>query len=510
MNMKRKPLKHSLSLIGLLMLLSGLAPQTEAAERPGILPKIREAIAARVKGAKQPNIVHIVADDLGWKDVGFNGCADIKTPNIDALAEGGAKLDQFYVQPMCTPTRAALMTGRYPYRYGLQTGVIPSVSDYGLDTTEWLMPQCLKEAGYKTAIIGKWHLGHADKKYWPKQRGFDYQYGAMIGELDYFTHEEHHVLDWFRDNEPVREEGYTTNLIGDDAVKYISGQDASKPFYLYLTFNAPHTPYQAPQEYVDRYKNIEEPTRRIYAGLVTCLDYNIGRVVAALDKANLRSNTLILFHSDNGGTFNTMFAGVMADMSKIKVPCDNSPFRDGKASVFEGGTRVCACANWPGQIEPQVVKGLIHAVDLYPTLANLAGASTEKCKPLDGMNVWETIAEGKPSPRNEIIYNIEPFRAAMRLGDWKLIWRSMLPSTADLYNLAADPTEKHNLAQSDPERVESMKKRLNELAKASAKPLFLVDQFKVIMKNMNGEPLMPGDDGFGGEDNTPPKIGAGH
>src|SRR5215468_9614301 len=135
---------------------------------------------------KKPNIVYIVADDLGWKDVGFNGATDLKTPNIDALAAGGVRLLQFYVEPMCTPTRAAVMTGRYPFRYGLQTAVIPAVSAYGLDTSEWLMPQTLKEAGYETAIIGKWHLGHADKKYWPKQRGFDYQYGAMIGELDYF------------------------------------------------------------------------------------------------------------------------------------------------------------------------------------------------------------------------------------------------------------------------------------------------------------------------------------
>ena len=227
---------------------------------------------------RRPNIVHIVADDLGWKDVGFNGATDIKTPNLDKLAAEGARFTQFYVQPMCTPTRAALMTGRYPFRYGLQTAVIPSVSAYGLDTTEWLLPQSLKEAGYNTAIIGKWHLGHADKKYWPKQRGFDYQYGAMIGELDYFTHEEHGVLDWYRNNKPVHEKGYTTQLLGNDAVKYVNEQDPNKPFYLYLTFNAPHTPYQAPKEYIDRYSNIEDPTRRIYAGMVTCLDDEIGRV----------------------------------------------------------------------------------------------------------------------------------------------------------------------------------------------------------------------------------------
>lgn len=450
--------------------------------------------------AAQPNIVHIVADDLGWKDVGFNGCADIKTPNIDALAAGGAKLSSFYVQPMCTPTRAALMTGRYPFRYGLQTAVIPSVSAYGLDTDEFLMPQCLKDAGYKTAIIGKWHLGHADKKWWPKQRGFDYQYGAIIGEVDYFTHSEHGVLDWFRDNEPVKEEGYTTTLIGQDAVKYISAQRADQPFYLYLTFNAPHTPYQAPQEYIDRYPDIADPTRRTYAGMVACLDDEIGKVVAALEKKKLRDDTLILFHSDNGGTKNAMFAGVMADMSKVKIPCDNGPYRDGKGSLFDGATRVCALANWPGKIKSGTVDGLIHAVDIYPTLAALAGAGTQKCKPLDGVNVWDTLSTGAASPRSEIVYNIEPFRGAVRQGDWKLIWRTLLPSSVDLYNLAEDPSETTNLAERHPDKVVAMKQRLDTLAKDAAKPLFLTDQFKVVMKNMAGEPVMPTAEGFGDPD----------
>ena len=441
--------------------------------------------------SSRPNIVHIVADDLGWKDVGFNGCADIRTPNLDKLAEGGAKFSQFYVQPMCTPTRAALMTGRYPYRYGLQTAVIPSVSGYGLATDEYLLPQSLHEAGYRTAIIGKWHLGHADKKWWPRQRGFDYQYGAMIGELDYFTHEEHGVLDWYRDNEPVREEGYTTTLLGNDAVKFIEQQDAKQPFYLYLAFNAPHTPYQAPQEYIDRYKDIQEPTRRIYAGMVSCLDDEVGRVVDALEKKGIRDNTLILFHSDNGGTHNPMFAGVMADMSKVKIPCDNGPYRDGKGSLFEGGTRVCALANWPGKLRPATVDGLIHAVDVFPTLAKLAGASTGKCKPLDGLDVWETISAGKPSPRAEIVYNVEPFRGAIRQGDWKIIWRTMLPASVDLYNLAEDPEEKNNLAAGRPADVLQLQNRLQELSTGAAKPLFLLDQFKLVQKNRAGEPLLP-------------------
>lgn len=510
MHMNTKLLKYCLTLMALAMVVTSFGSRAPAAEKPKILAKLRNALAPKSKPPQKPNIIHIVADDLGWKDVGFNGCTDFKTPNLDALAAGGAHLRNFYVQPMCTPTRAALMTGRYPFRYGLQTAVIPSVSAYGLDTTEHLMPQCLKEAGYKTAIIGKWHLGHADKKYWPKQRGFDYQYGAMIGELDYFTHSEHGVLDWFRDNEPVKEEGYTTNLIGADAVKYIQAQDGSSPFYMYLTFNAPHTPYQAPQEYIDRHKDIQEPTRRIYAGMVSCLDDNIGRVVAALDQKGLREKTLIIFHSDNGGTKNAMFAGVMADMSKIKIPCDNGPYRDGKGSLFEGATHVCAFASWPGQIKAQKVDGLIHAVDLYPTLASLAGASTAKCKPLDGVDVWDTIASGAESPRSEIVYNVEPFRAALRMGDWKIIWRNMLPTSVDLYNLAKDPSEKNNLADSQPKRVAEMQKRLDSLAKEAAKPLFLVDQFKVIMKNMSGEPLMPGDDGFGDNDQPASEVRAAH
>jgi len=444
----------------------------------------------------KPNIVHIVADDLGWKDVGFNGCIDIKTPNLDKLANTGARFTQFYVQPMCTPTRAALMTGRYPYRYGLQTMVIPSVSSYGLDTSEFLMPQALKEAGYKTAIIGKWHLGHADKKFWPKQRGFDYQYGAMIGELDYFTHDEHGVLDWFRNNEPVKEEGYTTTLLGKDAAKLIDEHDTNTPLYLYLTFNAPHTPYQAPQEYIDRYSKIEEPTRRIYAAMVACLDDEVGRVVAALEKKGMRGNTIILFHSDNGGTRNAMFTGVMADVSKIKIPCDNGPYHEGKGTLYEGGTRVCAFANWPGKIKAQDVNGMIHAVDLYPTLAALAGASTKNSKPLDGLNVWDTIASNKKSPRNEIVYNIEPYRGAVRQGDWKLFWWTPLPSRVELYNLKDDPFEKKNVAADHPKRVAEMQRRVNALAKDAAKPLFLIDQSNVLMKNMKGEPVMPTDEAF--------------
>ena len=460
--------------------------------------------------APKPNILHIVADDLGWKDVGFNGATDLKTPNLDALAAGGAKLTQFYVQPMCTPTRAALMTGRYPCRYGLQTAVIPGPAAYGLNTDERLLPQVLKDAGYSTAIIGKWHLGHADKKFWPRQRGFDYQYGAMIGELDYYTHSDAGVLDWFRNNEPVREEGYTTTLIGNDAVTYIEGRDGKTPFYLYLTFNAPHTPYQAPKEYVAKYASIEDPTRRTYAGMVDCLDENIGRVVAALDKKGLRENTLILFHSDNGGTKNPMFAGQMADLSKTKIPCDNGPYRDGKGSLFEGGCRVAACANWPGRIKPGPVEGMMHAVDMLPTFAALAGASTAGCKPLDGVNVWDALALNKPSPRTEVVYNVEPFRGAVRQGDWKLIWRTLLPSSWDLYNLKDDPFEQTNLAAAHPDKVATLKARLEEVSREATKPMFMGYVGGAALKH--GKPNMAGDPsaaGGGTDHHSPTDEGAG-
>ncbi len=442
----------------------------------------------------KPNIVYIVADDLGWKDVGYHG-SDIKTPNIDKLAEDGARLEQFYAQPMCTPTRGALMTGRYPFRYGLQTLVIPSAHTWGLPTDEYLLPQALKDAGYETAIVGKWHLGHADPKYWPRQRGFDYQYGPMLGEIDYFTHEQHGVTDWYLNNKVVKEPGYSTILLGNAAVKLIDGHNTAVPLYLYLAFNAPHAPYQAPQEYLDQYKNIADPSRRAYAASITAMDDEIGRVVAALKQKGMRDNTIIIFQSDNGGTRNAMFSGEQ-DMSKVTIPCDNGPYRDGKGTLYEGGTRVPALVNWPGHIKPgTVVDGIIHVVDTYPTLVDLAGGSLDKSKqPLDGIDMWATISQGKPSPRTEVIYNIEPFRAGVREGDWKLVWRTPLPQVVELYNLAQDPGEKNNLAAQYPEKVAALQKRANELAAIQTKPFLLQVEFGEMQKRLKQPPALPGED----------------
>lgn len=456
-----------------------------------LLATIGSALAA---DAQKPNIVFIVADDLGWKDVGYHG-SDIKTPNLDKLATGGTVLNQFYAQPMCTPTRAALLTGRYPLRYGLQTGVIPASGTYGLAKDEWLLPQALKAAGYSTALVGKWHLGHADKSMWPRQRGFDHQYGPLIGEIDYFTHEAGGKTDWYRNNEVVKEKGYSTTLLGDDAVKLIEKHDPAKPLFLYLAFNAAHTPYQAPEEYLAKYKNIEDPSRRAYAGSITAMDDQIGRVVEALDRAKMRENTLIVFMSDNGGTRNPLFTGAIADVSKSKIPCDNGPYREGKGSVYEGGTRVVSFVNWPGHIPAGVtVDGMIHTVDWFPTLTGLAGASTTESKPLDGVDVWETISAGKPSPRTEVVYNIEPYRAGVRQGDWKLVWKTTIPQQVELFNLADDPSEKTNLAAQYPDKVAALQKRANELAGEAVNPLLLDLGFQQILREFHLPPAFPGEE----------------
>ncbi|HEX5043158.1 MAG TPA: arylsulfatase [Candidatus Polarisedimenticolaceae bacterium] len=449
--------------------------------------------AAGAQSAPRPHVLFILADDLGWKDVGFHG-SDIRTPNLDKLAAAGTELQQFYTLPMCTPSRAALLTGRYPWRYGLQTGVIPPQESYGIPTDEWLLPQALKDAGYLTAIVGKWHLGHGDKKLWPRQRGFDHQYGPLIGEIDYFTHEASGKKDWYRNNEPVAEKGYSTTLFGDEAVRLIEGQEPGKPLFLYLAFNAPHTPYQAPQEYLDRYKNIEDPSRRAYAGSITALDDQVGRVLAALDRKGMRGNTLIVFMSDNGGTRNALFTGGIADVSKIKIPCDNGPYREGKGTNYEGGTRVVAFVTWPGHVQPGTVEGMLHMVDLYPTLVALAGGKVDKAKPLDGSDAWSTISTGATSPRSEVVYNVEPFRAALRDGDWKLVWRTTLPAKVELYNLAQDPGEKNDLSTEHPDKVAAMKARVQALATEAAKPKLLDLAFGSVVHQYHLPPAFPGEE----------------
>lgn len=438
------------------------------------------------EAAQPPNIIYILADDLGWQDVGFHG-SDIKTPNLDRLAATGVELEEFYVQPLCTPTRAALLTGRYPLRYGLQTGVIPSASLYGLATDEYLLPEALHDAGYETALVGKWHLGHADQKYWPRQRGFDHFYGALVGEIDHFKHEAHGVGDWYRGNTRIEEPGYDTTLFGDEAVRLIGAHDPKQPLFLYLAFTAPHTPYQAPAEYLDRYPEITDPNRRPYAAMITAMDDQIGRVVAALEARGMRDNTLIIFSSDNGGTRSARVTG--ESVVKGGLPPNNGPYRDGKGTLYEGGTRTVALVNWPGRIKPGKTGGMLHVADFYPTLLGLAGGKLGRNKPLDGMDVWATISTGAPSPRTEIVYNVDPFLGAVREGNWKLVWTALLPSRLELFDLATDPSEEHDLSETNAEKVKVLRGRIEDLAKEMAQPLLLADVFRIVLSEPPSTPL---------------------
>ena len=219
----------------------------------------------------RPNIVFILADDLGRADCGFMGGKEIKTPHLDKLAAAGTILDAFYVQPVCSPTRAALMTGRYPMRHGLQVGVVRPWAQYGLPLEEQTLTHGMKDAGYTTAIVGKWHLGHHAPEYLPTRRGFDHQYGHYNGALDYFTHIRDGGFDWHKDDKVCRDEGYTTHLLAKDAANFVTNNAGKKPFFLYVPFNAVHNPLQAPEEYLKRYASLKGQ-RQKYAAMLSAMD----------------------------------------------------------------------------------------------------------------------------------------------------------------------------------------------------------------------------------------------
>jgi arylsulfatase A-like enzyme len=436
-----------------------------------LLPLISGAAAER------PNIIVILADDLGSGDVSWRG-GEIKTPNLDKLALGGARLEQFYVQPVCSPTRAALLTGRYPMRHGLQVGVVRPWAQYGLPLNERTLPQALREVNYTTAIFGKWHLGHFKPEYLPTRRGFDRQYGHYNGALDHFEHTRDGGFDWHRDDKVSRDEGYSTTLIAREAIRFINEQSGAKPFFLYVPFSAVHAPLQVPEEYKKPYADIR-PRRATYAGMVAALDEAVGQMVSALDTRGWRTNTLVLFTTDNGGPN----PGVLTS---------NGQFRAGKGTVYEGGVRACAFANWPGQIPSNtVVNAPLHIVDWYPTLLKLAGASLKQELPFDGRDSWSALTQAAPSPHEEILINASPNSGAIRVGDWKLVLNGHQPDSEDdnaprssvgskerveLFNLAMDLSEKNNLASQQPEKVRELRTRYAALAlqqvppKAAPKP----------------------------------------
>ena len=430
----------------------------------------------QLRAAEKPNIVYILANDLGWKDVGFHG-GKADTPNLDALAAGGARLERFYTLPNSTPTRAALMTGRYPMRYGMQMLSLLPWSSYGIPLDERLLPQALKMVGYRTAAFGQWQLGHATRDLLPTHRGFDYYYGNLNALGNHFSKTDvTGKRDWHRGERLIREKGYATTLIARDAAEYISGYDNSRPLFMFVSLPAPEAPLQAPAEFVAQYKDVKDKQLRTYYAMVSAMDAAVGTIVDAVKAKGMSENTLIVFHSDNGGAVKHKYATGDGDVSQRVA--SNGPFRSGSSSMYEGGVRVVAIASWPGHIKPGVISERIHVTDMYPTLLGLAGAPLDsdiQIKPIDGMNVWPVITADALSPREEMLIDVDEFRGAIMVGDWKLIVYGTLPTRVELYNVADDPSEESNRAEENPERVHKMLSRLNDYAWEMEPSLYLED-----------------------------------
>ena len=426
--------------------------------------------ASSACAADRPHIVYVLADDLGARDAGFRGGA-VKTPTLDRLAAGGAVLNAFYVQPHSSQTRAALMTGRYPMRYGLQTLSITRASGWGLPADERTIAQALKDKGYRTAFVGDWLLGHAKPAFWPTRRGFDAFYGSFAGTEASLLRKGGKV-DWRRGEKVANESGYVTELLGREASDVIRRHDVSAPLFLVVAFNAPARYADVPKPALDAYREIADDTRRSYAAAVTTMDTAIGGIVAALEQRKMLDYTLVVFHSDNGGAIPTRFATGDGD---VRSPAaDNGSFREGKGSLYEGGVRVAALAHWPARIPPKtVVTDVLHVTDLTATLLRLAGAQADAARRPDGVDVWPVLAERQRTSRAELLLNVEDFHGAIRVGEWKLVVHAALPARIELFDIANDPQEAENQAAAYPDRVRELLGRLDAHAYDMAPSLYL-------------------------------------
>eukprot|EP00117_Sycon_ciliatum_P045235 scpid59000/ scgid0971/ Arylsulfatase B; N-acetylgalactosamine-4-sulfatase len=365
-----------------------------------------------------PHILFVVADDLGWNDVGFNGNPHVKTPHLDGLAQAGVILNYSYVQPICSPTRSCLMSGRYPYRTGMQHSHVVPERGFGLDSNVSTIAQRLNRLGYSTHLVGKWHLGFCNKKYLPTQRGFDTFFGHYLGAGDYYTHksvgfppsalktplgergQKVEALDLHRDtgnssSTVTSDTGtYASYLYRREAIRIVKSHNASSgPLYLYLALQAPHSPLQAPASYQRLYDGTMNARRRVYSAMVSAMDDTVGEVVQAFKKRGLWKNTLTVFTTDNGG--------------RVDLGGNNWPLRGCKSTVWEGGTRGVAFVH--GQMlnkRGYTYNGLMHAVDWYPTLLSAAGRP-ETDKAIDGVDMWQALRNNLSSPRTEFVYNID-------------------------------------------------------------------------------------------------------
>jgi len=408
---------------------------------------------------RRPNIVILVADDLGWADVGYHG-SPIPTPNLDELCRAGVELDQHYVAPMCTPTRAALLTGRYWSRFGNTTAINTQVLPLGTVT----LASALKNTGYDTFISGKWHLGSM-KKCGPLQFGFRRSHGSLAGGVNPWNHlykPGPYSVTWHRDDTLIEQEGHVTDLITSETIQFIE-EERDGSFLAYVPFTAPHIPIDEPPKWLDRCKHIPAD-RRQFAACVTHLDDSVGQIVAALDRSGQRDNTLLIFFSDNGGQISASSRSLYPHtVEKAKQVGLNTPLRGRKGQVYEGGIRTPAFVNWPARLKPRKVTTPLHVIDWMPTLWGLTGSKPEKDLKWDGVDVWPVLSgEGEiAAPR--VLYSKGPGggSAALREGDWKLIRLGKgNKARYELFHLGRDPNEKTNLADKHPEKAAELERLL--------------------------------------------------
>jgi arylsulfatase A-like enzyme len=434
-------------------------------ESPATQPPTADLVVPATQSSSydEPNVVIIVADDLGWADVGYHG-SDIETPNLDQMAKDGMRLERFYSMPICTPTRSALMTARDPMKLGTAYAGFQPWNNGGVSPEEHFMPESFKAAGYQTAMIGKWHLGHTIQPMVPNSRGFDHFYGHLNTQIDHFKHSVAGGHDLQENGTSVQREGeYSTVLHANETVRYLEEiRDPGKPFFLYMPLLAPHAPMQAPEDLMDKYpKRRDLPTKRkTYAAMVDAMDQAIGDVLNALDAQGVADNTIVLFFSDNGGL--------------EAFGADNGPYRGGKLETFEGGIRVASLIKWPDNIPAGSVNdAAISVLDVFPSLAAATGVKMGHKKKVDGQDRWNAI-QGKETGGREgplffasgsPIYN--KYHVSMIDGDWKLVQiidhkNASTEVENFLFEINKDPGEENNLAVSYPGNVAKMAKAINE------------------------------------------------
>ena len=421
-------------------------------------------LALAATAAERPNILVIVGDDMGYADVGFHGCKDIPTPHLDALAASGVRFTNGYVTgPYCSPTRAGLLTGRQQTRFGHEFN---PAGAHGLPLTESTLPDRLKEAGYVTGMVGKWHLGSLPAQV-PQQRGFTDFFGFLGGAHSYFN-----AGGILRGTEPVKELDYTTDAFGREAVAYVE-RNKGKPWMLYLAFNAVHTPMDATKDRLAKFEGIADKRRRTYAAMMSAMDDNIGRVIKALKDSGQYENTLVTFISDNGGpTMN----GVTVNGSV------NAPLRGYKRTTLEGGIRVPFVIAWPARLKPAVFEPMAIQMDLHATALAAAGVPAKAEWKLEGVNLLPFLTgENKAAPHEALYWRFGE-QMAIRQGEWKLVrydgnadtntGKRQPTTTARLYNLAQDIHEDKDLAAEMPEKAKALQARWDEWNKANVKPLW--------------------------------------